>query len=197
LTFDDGTIDTFQLAWPVLRRYGRTATVFLVTDLMGRVLGPPEAPVPLMDWGQVREMAQEGIEFGSHTATHLDLRHAELDAIREELRRSKAAIEEQTGTEVASFAYPSATSGRRCRNCWRRRGTNGRCWGDLRSNTSATRPYELRRIPVLGSDSWSAWRRQAGGAGAWKYYTTKLRQELSWQWKRARGRAGAEQTDGR
>jgi peptidoglycan/xylan/chitin deacetylase (PgdA/CDA1 family) len=194
LTFDDGTRDTFALAWPALRRQGLTATVFLITHFMGGEMPGESGPVPMLDWGQAREMSQAGVEFGSHTATHLDLRHAEIGAIREELRRSKAAIEGQLGTEVVSFAYPFgyfreglpellAEAGYR----W---AVLGATYG---SNTSATRPFELRRIPVDGDASLGVWRANLGARGQWRYYAEKIRREMLWR----RRRGGAEQQDGR
>jgi peptidoglycan/xylan/chitin deacetylase (PgdA/CDA1 family) len=194
LTFDDGTRDTYETAWPILRRHGLTATVFLVTDYMGQVAPWPGTAARLMDWGQAREMSREGVEIGSHTATHLDLRQAEVGVLREELRRSKAAIEEQIGTEVVSFAYPFGYF----RACLPELlAEAGYKWavlgGTYGYNTSATRPFELRRIRVAGDVSLRAWRRNLGPVGAWRYYTEKVRQEFLWQWRRA----GAEQPHGR
>jgi peptidoglycan/xylan/chitin deacetylase (PgdA/CDA1 family) len=198
VTCDDGTSDTFQVAWPLLRRYGRTATVFLISDLIGGMRPGASGPIRMMDWGQVREMAQEGVEFGSHTATHLDLRQAEVGLLRRELQRSKAAIEEQIGTEVVSFAYPFGYF----RTCMPELlAEAGYKWavlgGTYGSNRSATRPYELRRIPVEGGASLRAWRWGLGPACDLRYYTEKVRQELAWHGKQAGRGAAAEQTHGR
>ena len=191
LTFDDGTADTFESAWPVLRRNGLTATVFLVTDAMGGALHWSRSSVPMMNWSQAREMAEEGAELGSHTATHLDLRTASIAAIRKELKRSKAAIEDQVGTEVVSFAYPFGYFRVEMPDLLAEAGYQ---WATLAGtcgrNTSATAPYELRRIHIDGRASLSAFRRKVSGRCDWQYYTAKVRQELLWQGKCLRRKVG-------
>ena len=109
LTFDDGYEDFAEVAWPLLRRYGFGATVFLVADLVGRAAawdahhGPP---APLMGWATVGRLAREGVAFGGHTATHPYLTRVGPDRLAEELRRSKAALEGRLGLPVRAFAYP-------------------------------------------------------------------------------------------
>ena len=111
LTFDDGFENFQTVAYPILEAVGFTATVFLVSDKCGRrndwIGNPPDLPNSrLLSWGQVRELAACGIEFGSHTATHRDLTAIDEDAVLSELVRSKEAIGEATGKEATSFAYP-------------------------------------------------------------------------------------------
>src|SRR6185437_10071533 len=75
LTFDDGYVDFREHALPALARYGFTATVFVIADLLGGVnswdpAGPRKA---LMSADQVREVARCGIEIGSHGRRHVSL----------------------------------------------------------------------------------------------------------------------------
>ncbi|MBI3018331.1 MAG: polysaccharide deacetylase family protein, partial [Deltaproteobacteria bacterium] len=64
LTLDDGYLDNYVNAYPILKFYGFPATVFLVTRNIGQ---NPK----FMTWEQAREMEKNGIRFGNHTATHL------------------------------------------------------------------------------------------------------------------------------
>lgn len=111
ITFDDGYLDTHQFAWPLLRRYGYGATVFLVSDAIGDDsafdAGSGYEPAPMLGWDQIRMMAIEGIEFGSHTSSHpetlVDLDGATL---RRELMSSRRTIEAALDQPVDLFAYP-------------------------------------------------------------------------------------------
>lgn len=60
-----------------------------------------------LDWRQIREMSDEGIEIGSHTITHPFLTKLTRDEIIYELAESKKIIEDKTGTQVKSIAYPN------------------------------------------------------------------------------------------
>ena len=107
LTFDDGYQDFYTDAFPVLNRFGYSATVFLPTAYIGDA-GRPFKGLECLTWGQVRELQQAGVEFGSHTVSHPQLRTLHTDEVRDELRRSKHTIEEKLGCPVRSFSYPYA-----------------------------------------------------------------------------------------
>lgn len=107
ITFDDGYRNFCRHAFPVLERFGFTATMFLPTASIGdrpEVFNRREC----MTWGDVRELRQRGISFGSHTVTHPQLHGLDPDRIREEVLRSRQTIEDKTGCAVDSFAYPYA-----------------------------------------------------------------------------------------
>lgn len=111
LTFDDGFENFYQHAYPVLRRYGFTATVFLVTDYCERDNSWPSQPAhvarrPLLRWAQVREMSEAGVAFGAHSRTHPDLTRLSSRDAEAEMLASKRAIEEALQRPVESFAYP-------------------------------------------------------------------------------------------
>jgi peptidoglycan/xylan/chitin deacetylase (PgdA/CDA1 family) len=107
ITFDDGYRNFCQHAFPALEQFGFTATMFLPTASIGdqsQVFNRREC----MTWGEVRELQQRGISFGSHTVNHPQLYGLEPDRIREEIVRSRQTIEDKAGCAVNSFAYPYA-----------------------------------------------------------------------------------------
>ncbi len=110
LTFDDGYLDFCDNAFPVLKKYGYPATVFVVSGLAGRHnlwdadgLGVKKA---LMDWEKIRFLDENGITIGAHTQTHPKLGSIATDDAGREIFGSKAQIEKQTGGRVDFFCYP-------------------------------------------------------------------------------------------
>lgn len=110
LTFDDAYQDTAEFGLPLLKKYGFTGTVFVVTDQIGGTnawdlhLGLCE--MPLMNADQIRYWAQSGIEFGAHTRTHADLRTSTAEQIVEEMKGSRECLERLLGVPVTALAYP-------------------------------------------------------------------------------------------
>lgn len=111
LTFDDGFRDFHLAAAPALLRLGLPATVFLPTSFLGRTNAWPGqppwvTPQVLMDWAQVRELAEQGISFGSHSVTHPDLTTLAGAELASEFQTSADAIESRTGKPPEYFCYP-------------------------------------------------------------------------------------------
>jgi peptidoglycan/xylan/chitin deacetylase (PgdA/CDA1 family) len=112
LTFDDGFVSFAERAWPVLRDYGLSATVFVVSDHVGRTNawgGRPARGIPslpVMEWETLGRLAETGVELGAHTRSHRDLRRASPDELEEELTGCAERIAGETGHRPSSFAYP-------------------------------------------------------------------------------------------
>ncbi len=105
ITFDDGYRDFLTEGFAVMKQCGFTATVFVVTDRIRKSPMRYEG-VDYLTWGDVRELHAEGIQFGSRTVTHPDLRSMEPEQIDYELGFSKEIIEQELGAAVESFSYP-------------------------------------------------------------------------------------------
>jgi peptidoglycan/xylan/chitin deacetylase (PgdA/CDA1 family) len=111
LTFDDGYANFYDVGYPVISRYGFTATIFLVTHHVGGLNDWGPAPAGLgqqrmLSWEQVTEMSAHGIEAGAHTQTHPNLREVSAADAAREIGASREDIEHHLHRSVESFAYP-------------------------------------------------------------------------------------------
>jgi peptidoglycan/xylan/chitin deacetylase (PgdA/CDA1 family) len=108
LTFDDGYADFATYALPVLKRHGFSATVYVIAGHMGADNEwDPEGPrKPLLTEDQVRQVADAGIEIGSHGLRHVSLPKAPASALAGEIEGSRRALQEVSGQDVPGFCYP-------------------------------------------------------------------------------------------
>jgi peptidoglycan/xylan/chitin deacetylase (PgdA/CDA1 family) len=116
LTFDDGFLDNYETALPLLRERGMRAFVFVVPPLVddGGPLAWPEvaedqrrhpATMRSVDWAMLEEMREGGFEVGSHTLSHPHLADLDPERLRDELSDSRARIVERLGG-CETLAYP-------------------------------------------------------------------------------------------
>jgi peptidoglycan/xylan/chitin deacetylase (PgdA/CDA1 family) len=104
ITFDDGYIDNYANAYPILKKYNIPATIFVVINRIGKRLGQDE----YMGWPQIEELSNSGlITVGSHSISHPNLSEvASEDKLRDEIFASKRILEETLHKKVDFFSYP-------------------------------------------------------------------------------------------
>ena len=108
LTFDDGLLNTYEVAFPILRELGIVAAVFVVTGTFTAEVGSrevrPNDLSPLMGIEKVRELAKSGWEIGSHSHTHRVFDTLDENEAYRELVTSKELL---TEFDPVSFAFPA------------------------------------------------------------------------------------------
>ncbi len=103
LTFDDGWVAQYTVAFPILKKYGFVGTFFSPTNWVDRTAGS------VMSWQQIAEMSAAGMEFGSHTVTHYLMAPRTEAQNRYELLASRRLIEQYTARPVIALAYPGGS----------------------------------------------------------------------------------------
>jgi peptidoglycan/xylan/chitin deacetylase (PgdA/CDA1 family) len=102
ITIDDGWKTVKTVAYPILKKYGFTAVIFLYTDL---IKSKPSSVA--LSWDDVREMVASGVmDAESHTVTHGDLTKMDNERIRKELSNSQNMIRSKLGVTPTFLAYP-------------------------------------------------------------------------------------------
>ncbi len=97
ITFDDGRLNNYVHAFPIIKKYKIPCVVYISPGLVGQE--------GYMSWDQIKEMHQAGVHFGSHTISHAWLPGLAPDAALTEIRESKHMIEEKLKTQIDMFSY--------------------------------------------------------------------------------------------
>ena len=107
ITMDDGYSSAYEIAFPILKKHGFTATLFIYTDFVG-------ASKSAVTWDQLRTMKAAGFEIGSHSLSHCDLTKTKegesdegyLERVRKELLQSKKILDEKLDQATVYLAFP-------------------------------------------------------------------------------------------
>ncbi len=106
LTFDDGYRDNYENAFPALQAHGMVGTFFIITDFADRAATDPNY-ARYATWDLLRAMDEAGMEIGSHSRDHPDLRGKDDDFLVWQALGSRQTIEANLGKQPRVLAYPS------------------------------------------------------------------------------------------
>ncbi len=101
LTFDDGDLDQYETALPILEQHGFKATFFIMTVAIGR-----RGKQPYMDKTQIKDLADRGHVIGAHTWDHHNVKKFAGDDWKTQIDEPNAKLESITGKPVRYFAFP-------------------------------------------------------------------------------------------
>ncbi|MEW2163102.1 polysaccharide deacetylase family protein [Streptomyces sp. NPDC007084] len=163
ITFDDGYEGVHRYALPALAAYGFAATLFVSTGWIRGTYDAGGAPDTMLDWDQVRELADQRVEIGGHSHSHPQLDQITDAELRFELLRCREIIAAELGVRPVSFAYPYGYSSARVRRSVR---AAGFAQSLAVGNGLARRrqgPYALQRVTVRGTTGIEEFKRLVDG----------------------------------
>ena len=154
ITFDDGYLDNYQNAFPLLQKYGFTGAFFVVTELAERASAGMIAPDGLryadayMTWDQLRAMTAAGMDVECHARVHEDLTENDDERLVWQVLGCREMIENNLGRRPRYVAYPSGIYDERVAAMFASDGY----WGGITTQQGveqdSSRPFELKRLRV-------------------------------------------------
>ena len=150
ITFDDGYLDNYNHAFPVLEKYHLKATIFLISDYVGTYPN-------YLTWSDIQDMDESGlIDFESHTLSHEELTKApSLDEAKHQLTGSKEAIEWNMGNgkPVRFIAYPCGEYNDEIEQATKDAGYRAAFTVNYGLAEPSENHFVLDRVPIFGSNS--------------------------------------------
>ena len=159
LTFDDGFAGAFEHASSILQELGWPATVFLVSQLIGkqdvwcRAENPSGATYPLLDMDTIHTMRGMGFTFHSHTRLHPDLTRLPKDQLLSELQGSRTDLENLLHEKVHYLAYPYGLYNEQVLDATRAAGYKAAFSTQPGFNRNDIDRFRIRRLDISGTDT--------------------------------------------
>jgi peptidoglycan/xylan/chitin deacetylase (PgdA/CDA1 family) len=169
ITFDDGYRNFYTVAGPLLIERNMPAAMFLIVDRVrqnGDAVGASWADtddVKYLSWSEIKQLAEKGVEFGSHTCTHRKLTELPSAEVDTELRQSKDAISRQLQLRDLPLAYPYGFTSDSIASVARSLGYSCAITTETGFNDAATDFFKLRRVLVGDDDDVPAFATRLAG----------------------------------
>ncbi|MEG1288109.1 MAG: polysaccharide deacetylase family protein [Bacilli bacterium] len=142
ITFDDGYVDVYKNALPILKKYNLKATIFVITGCIN-------GDVYVTD-KNVIEMDKSGVfEIGSHSVSHANLASLKEKDLENELKVSKETLEKLIGKSVTSVAYPFGSYNNNVVNMAKKYYKFGISTVPGKENVDTFNKYVIKRVNIV------------------------------------------------
>lgn len=153
ITIDDGWRSVYDIAFPILKKYGYPATLFIYTDFVF------QGSRTTLDWDLLKEMSRNGISVQSHTKSHryLDRKVGResfreyFEAVKKELVESSRLIKQRLNSDVKYLAYPYGETNHLVSALLMKLGYRGGLTVERGSSPFFVSPYRVNRSMIYGT----------------------------------------------
>lgn len=142
LTFDDGYHDIYENAFPIMKKYNYTGTIFIITNYIGEDR--------YLDLNEIRELKQAGWQIESHTLSHPNLANISQEEEKNQISESKRIIEESVGNVVTFLSYPAGKYDDETIELTKKAGYRGAVTTNEGNSNNIEDIYKLNRERVSG-----------------------------------------------
>jgi peptidoglycan/xylan/chitin deacetylase (PgdA/CDA1 family) len=155
ITFDDGYLDTYENAFPLLQEFGMRAVVFVLGDrtIMSNAWDADGgiSMAPLLEARHIVEMHRGGVEIGAHSLTHAKLVDLPRQRLWDEISRARMNLEILLNSPVWSFSYPFGLLNSVAKKMVQDAGYRFACSVYTGPSTFGMEAFEIRRIAIRSS----------------------------------------------
>lgn len=162
ITADDGYLNNYSIAYPLLKKYNVPATFFVSTAFAGHTTSNPH-----FSWEEALEMEKSGlIDIQIHGYNHIPFTKLSKEEIKYQVSQSLGLIEKHLGTrDVVVVAYPELRYNHTIQSILKQMKVNLQVT-NLVKRGFTTYPFDVKRINVSNTMSDEAL------ISAIDYYTT-------------------------
>jgi len=150
LTFDAGFIEHYNLCYPLLIKYGYPATFFIRPDTVGKTEDIHDRRIHCMNWGQIRELAENGMTIGMYGCKGRMLTNTPLEEIEREIAESKSVFEKKIEKKVIYYGVREGVPTKPMVNLFKREGFKAACC--QAPTKQKTHSYAVGRIQIGDND---------------------------------------------
>ena len=154
ITLDDGYIDNYTVAFPLVKSKKQKLNIYISTKYIGKTFSfsRTKGLYQVLNSDMISEMADSGfVEFGSHCHNHLDLSKLSKIKLEYEIEKSVDILEKIINKKVTSFAFPFYKINRKANSILKKLGIQFVLCGpnSIFDNSNNNELYYIKRVPVI------------------------------------------------
>lgn len=142
ITFDDGYVDNYTVAFPILKENNMKGVFFVITDYMGEVAGNS------MSIGMLKEMHSAGMEIENHTSNHLELNSLSREDAYNSIKNGQSFLKDVIGIESKYLCYPVGRYNELTIDIEKELGIKAAVTTEFGTSSNDDGFYELKRIRI-------------------------------------------------